>query len=75
MNLETVLFLVFSGIALLVLIVFYLFFTTRDSEAQGFPADYYFAGTKTEKVKQIGNAVPPGFAKALLETILDNQNT
>lgn len=38
--------------------------------ATGFPSDYKFTGTKVETVKQIGNAVPPVFAKALLETIL-----
>lgn len=30
--------------------------------ATGFPADYKFAGNKTQTVKQIGNAVPPAFA-------------
>lgn len=40
------------------------------SAATGFPEDYKFTGTKVEVVKQIGNAVPPNFAKALLETIL-----
>jgi DNA (cytosine-5)-methyltransferase 1 len=34
--------------------------------AQGFPKDYQFAGTKTEAVKQIGNAVPRGLARALM---------
>lgn len=33
--------------------------------AQGFPAGYDFAGTKTDQVKQIGNAVPVGLARAL----------
>lgn len=33
--------------------------------ATGFPDDYVFTGTKTDVVKQIGNAVPPNFAKAL----------
>jgi len=35
------------------------------ASAQGFPVDYFFAGTKTEQVKQIGNAVPCGLAQAL----------
>jgi DNA (cytosine-5)-methyltransferase 1 len=32
--------------------------------AQGFPIGYRFAGNKSEQVKQIGNAVPPGLARA-----------
>lgn len=38
--------------------------------ATGFPAEYEFTGTKVEVVKQIGNAVPPNFAKALFSQIL-----
>ena len=33
--------------------------------ATGFPADYQFTGTKTDIVKQIGNANPCGLTKAL----------
>ncbi|MBQ7746503.1 MAG: DNA cytosine methyltransferase [Spirochaetia bacterium] len=39
--------------------------------ATGFPADYKFTGTKVEVVKQIGNAVPPGFARAMFGKILE----
>jgi len=38
--------------------------------ATGFPKDYKFTGTKVEVVKQIGNAVPPNFAKAIFSQIL-----
>lgn len=38
--------------------------------ATGFPKDYVFTGTKVDVVKQIGNAVPPNFAKALFGQIL-----
>jgi DNA (cytosine-5)-methyltransferase 1 len=38
--------------------------------AQGFPADYHFTGTKTEQVKQIGNAVPTNLARALVKAAL-----
>lgn len=33
--------------------------------AQGFPRDYWFSGTGTDQVKQIGNAVPVNTARAL----------
>jgi len=38
--------------------------------AQGFPKDYWFSGNKSEQVKQIGNAVPCGLARALCREIL-----
>lgn len=38
--------------------------------AQGFPSGYRFTGTKTEVVKQIGNAVPCGLAKAIVMAVL-----
>lgn len=39
--------------------------------ATGFPKGYKFAGNKSEVVKQIGNAVPHGFANALLSAYLE----
>lgn len=45
------------------------------SAAQGFPGHYWFSGTKTDQVKQIGNAVPVGTAKALaLAAMADMKN-
>lgn len=38
--------------------------------AQGFPKGYKFAGTKTEQVKQIGNAVPRRLARAIVKAVL-----
>lgn len=38
--------------------------------AQGFPRSYIFKGTKTQQVKQIGNAVPCHTAKALIASVL-----
>lgn len=38
--------------------------------AQGFPADYRFSGTKTDQVKQIGNAVPRRLARALVAAVV-----
>lgn len=34
--------------------------------AQGFPVDYQFSGTKSDQVKQIGNAVPRHLARAIV---------
>jgi DNA (cytosine-5)-methyltransferase 1 len=38
--------------------------------AQGFPADYKFAGKTAQIVKQIGNAVPKNLAKALAKSAI-----
>ena len=42
------------------------------AKAQGFPADYHFAGSKKDQTKQIGNAVPVNTAKALCLAALTN---
>jgi len=40
------------------------------AQAQGFARDDQFVGTRTEQVRQIGNAVPVRTAQALCETTL-----
>jgi len=42
--------------------------------AQGFPKGYQFTGTKTDAVKQIGNAVPCGLSRALVYAALSQSS-
>ncbi len=39
------------------------------SAAQGFPTDYWFAGTKADVTRQIGNSVSPHVAKSITEAL------
>jgi DNA (cytosine-5)-methyltransferase 1 len=39
------------------------------SRLQGFPDDWQFQGAKTRAYRQIGNAFPPPFARAVAEGI------
>jgi DNA (cytosine-5)-methyltransferase 1 len=39
---------------------------------QGFPRDYVFAGSRRERVRQIGNAAPPPLARAMIKAVLDS---
>jgi Site-specific DNA methylase len=41
---------------------------------QTFPPDWYLHGTRMERAFQIGNAVPPLFAKAVGQAILKSSN-
>ena len=36
---------------------------------QGFPDDWQFAGSKTQTYRQVGNAFPPPFARAIAESL------
>lgn len=42
--------------------------------AQGFLPDYKFTGTKTDQVKQIGNAVPRRLARAIVLAVLSQRS-
>jgi DNA (cytosine-5)-methyltransferase 1 len=44
--------------------------TVRETATiQSFPIDFVFEGTNTSAYRQIGNAVPPLFAKHLAESV------
>lgn len=39
------------------------------ARVQGFPDDWQFAGKKTQSYRQVGNAFPPPFARAIAESL------
>jgi len=41
------------------------------ARAQGFPDGYILTGTKSDRVKQIGNSVSPPVARAICQTIAE----
>lgn len=43
------------------------------ARAQGFPDSYEFTGTKSDMIKQIGNAVPTRLAKALVRAAIEQK--
>ena len=38
---------------------------------QSFPNGYYFEGSRRAKVRQIGNAVPPLMASAMISSVVE----
>lgn len=46
--------------------------TVEMAALQGFPANYEFAGNRRERVRQIGNAVPPVLAATMIRGLLDS---
>jgi DNA (cytosine-5)-methyltransferase 1 len=43
-------------------------------QIQGFPPDYQLTGSYKDKIKQIGNSVPPPFIEAIVRSLVINHN-
>jgi DNA (cytosine-5)-methyltransferase 1 len=46
--------------------------TVEMAALQGFPIDYKFAGSRRERVRQLGNAIPPPMAKAMVAAVMES---
>jgi DNA (cytosine-5)-methyltransferase 1 len=42
----------------------------ENRRAMGFPGDYVLRGSAVEQLKQLGNAVPPGLARVVVEQVI-----
>jgi DNA (cytosine-5)-methyltransferase 1 len=69
---EVGLFIPSHGIILFVR--FRMFHETELARAMGFPEGYHFAGTRQDRVTQIGNAVPCGLSEAVVYTAMKDVN-
>jgi len=45
--------------------------TVEMAALQGFPRGYKFSGSRRDRVRQIGNAVPPPLAQQMVKSVLD----
>jgi DNA (cytosine-5)-methyltransferase 1 len=45
--------------------------TVELAALQGFPEEYRFAGSRRDRVRQLGNAVPPPLARRMVESVLE----
>lgn len=46
--------------------------TIEMAALQGFPRDYSFAGSRRERVRQLGNAVPVPLARVMIKSVLES---
>ncbi|WP_082015734.1 DNA cytosine methyltransferase [Leisingera sp. ANG-M7] len=45
--------------------------TVEMAAIQGFPSGYQFSGSRRERVRQLGNAVPPPLAKSMVSSVME----